>query len=415
MSKSRNTKPYPIYTLINLLNNKNLDLNPKYQRESVWTLYQKQLLIDTIIEDLDIPKVYFRDITDPTNPRFKKFEVVDGQQRIRAIQSFINNEFPLYPETNKFNDDEIANLKFNELPTDLQNQLHSYSLDVVILENYNDEDVEEMFLRLQNGTPLNAAEKRRAINSGLKELVTELSKNKVFNDHCAFSNKRYAFEDVSAKILHFHLNQKISEIKPNYIRQTYDFYKNIDISNKHFLDSKKSLNFLKTSFDLINDKPNFKKGELLTISFLVTELLSQYNISNFKKEFADSFIQLETERAQDSEKDIELQNPELVSLRDSLRSDSIQNLKYRHDFYKEHFLKKLINLEPLDDIRIFSEDQKSALYSMYKGKCNICRVDCDRNNFHADHIKPFSMGGKTALSNGQLLCVNCNLSKGSKY
>jgi len=409
----KNTKSYNLQSLNYLLKNNNLNLNPKYQREGVWSIYQKQLLIDSVLQDIDIPKLYFRDVTDPQKPTFELYEVVDGQQRLRAISDFINNQYPTFQESDKCLDIDVANMKFNELPTSVQQRLFNYQFDIVILINYSEEDVEEMFLRLQNGTPLNAAEKRRALNSNVRELVNDLAKHKLFNNYCAFTNKRFAFEDVSSKILHFHLNQKISEIKPNYIRDTYDFFKGIDISNKHFIESKKSLNFLENSFKQIKDNPKLKKGELLTLSFLVTELLSQYNLGDFKTEFAETFIKLETERQIDSEKDIEKQNPELIGLRDSLRSDSIQNLKYRHDFYKDYFLSKLIKLQQLDENRLFSDDQKSALFRIFNGKCEMCGTDCERNNFHADHKIAYKSGGKTNLENGQLLCVSCNLSKGS--
>ena len=46
--------------------------------------------------------------------------------------------------------------------------------------------------------------------------------------------------------------------------------------------------------------------------------------------------------------------------------------------------------------------------------CKKCGVILN-NNFHADHIKPFSKKGRTILNNGQALCAKCNLEKGAKY
>jgi len=40
---------------------------------------------------------------------------------------------------------------------------------------------------------------------------------------------------------------------------------------------------------------------------------------------------------------------------------------------------------------------------------------CLSNDFHADHIKPFSLGGDTNLNNGQALCPKCNLKKSNKF
>lgn len=58
-----------------------IDSNPEFQRPAVWTVSQKQLLIDTILRGYDIPKMYWRRIS--TGP--DRFEVVDGQQRLRTI------------------------------------------------------------------------------------------------------------------------------------------------------------------------------------------------------------------------------------------------------------------------------------------------------------------------------------------
>ena len=62
---------------------------PTYQGYGgVWRLEQEQLLIDSVLRKIDIPKIYLREIKQ--NPY--KYEVVDGQQRIRALLRFMNDE-----------------------------------------------------------------------------------------------------------------------------------------------------------------------------------------------------------------------------------------------------------------------------------------------------------------------------------
>lgn len=46
-------------------------------------------------------------------------------------------------------------------------------------------------------------------------------------------------------------------------------------------------------------------------------------------------------------------------------------------------------------------------------KCTICKTVL-KNNFHGDHVFPFSKGGKTIIKNGQALCSKCNKKKGNK-
>jgi len=64
--------------------------------------------------------------------------------------------------------------------------------------------------------------------------------------------------------------------------------------------------------------------------------------------------------------------------------------------------------------RRFSKREKRIFLLLSGNMCKKCGVILN-NNFHADHIKPFSKKGRTILNNGQALCAKCNLEKGAKY
>ena len=56
-----NKKPWPLGTLSNAKGvRQRISTNPDFQRPAVWTTAQKQLLIDTILRDYDVPKMYWR-------------------------------------------------------------------------------------------------------------------------------------------------------------------------------------------------------------------------------------------------------------------------------------------------------------------------------------------------------------------
>lgn len=63
--------------------------------------------------------------------------------------------------------------------------------------------------------------------------------------------------------------------------------------------------------------------------------------------------------------------------------------------------------------RSFSRTQKLELYMRSNGKCCLCGCQISVDSFEADHIIPWSKGGKTVLTNGQALCRHCNQSKSS--
>ena len=64
-------------------------------------------------------------------------------------------------------------------------------------------------------------------------------------------------------------------------------------------------------------------------------------------------------------------------------------------------------------MRFFNKKQKNALRLLSGNSCSICGIKLSPT-FHADHITPYSKGGKTTIKNGQALCKKCNLQKGNK-
>ena len=100
-----------------------LDLSPWYQRRSVWSPTQKAYLINSIFENAPIPTCYIRHYLDVDSEKSVK-EVVDGQQRIRAILSFIDDEFaaPI--------DSDGSKKKFSQLTLTERNHFRMQKLSV---------------------------------------------------------------------------------------------------------------------------------------------------------------------------------------------------------------------------------------------------------------------------------------------
>ena len=95
-----------------------IDPKPEYQRSPVWSVKQKQLLVDTILRDLDIPKFYLREL----NGGAYDFEVFDGQQRLRAIWGFKKGEYKTAKDADAVGDVEVADLSYENLPEELKQQ-----------------------------------------------------------------------------------------------------------------------------------------------------------------------------------------------------------------------------------------------------------------------------------------------------
>src|SRR5208283_1071278 len=95
-------------------------MSPVYQREAnIWSTEKKQLLIDSIINHFDIPKLYFHEYLEPKviDGKTKKYAVIDGKQRLLAIWDFIDNAFPLSEKFEYLPDPsvDLSGLTYREL------------------------------------------------------------------------------------------------------------------------------------------------------------------------------------------------------------------------------------------------------------------------------------------------------------
>ena len=147
-----------------------LDLSPKFQRRPVWKPGAKSFLIDTLTRDLPIPIVFLRDRVSVSSIISRR-EVVDGQQRLRTILSFIDPALVKGYEAEKdaftitrSHNSEVAGLSFKKLPREFQNRIIGYEVPVhVFSSDTEDRDVLQIFARLNStGMKLNAQELRNA-------------------------------------------------------------------------------------------------------------------------------------------------------------------------------------------------------------------------------------------------------------
>ena len=148
-----------IQDLINDNKEKKLDLNPWYQRRSVWSKSQKAYLLNTLFERKPIPAIYVRHTIDLENERSIK-EVVDGQQRSRAIIEYCAGEFAA--RTASGDRKEFQSLSKHE-----RERLLLTPLPVGYLLGASDEDVIDIFGRINSASKtLNSQEKRNSKFSG---------------------------------------------------------------------------------------------------------------------------------------------------------------------------------------------------------------------------------------------------------
>ena len=132
-----------------------------------WNDLSKSLLIHSLATDFPVPPLYAVPQKEIIGDKEKEIlYILDGKQRSTNIQSFIKGEFRLHEETPpiKLNGEvyNVANFKFDELPDDVQEAIQEFTLDIFKLEEADDEIIEEVFYRLNNGVSLSTQQKAKA-------------------------------------------------------------------------------------------------------------------------------------------------------------------------------------------------------------------------------------------------------------
>ena len=148
---------YPISDLYEWIKSGSLILAPEFQRGNIWQHSAKSYFIDTLLRDLPVPHIYIRNVTDPGSKTSFR-EVVDGQQRLRTIETFIDGELTLDKQSKEF-----AGKTYDTLDEEDQRRLFAYQLGTVQLFDADDDTVLDIFHRINAyGISLNRQELRHS-------------------------------------------------------------------------------------------------------------------------------------------------------------------------------------------------------------------------------------------------------------
>ena len=109
ISEMRNSSILRVYA-----DREGIQTDPDYQRMSaVWNLDKRQFLMDTIINDFDVPKLYFHEFPETKqldDGRMIDFAIIDGRQRLETIWGFIDGKFCLADDFIFYKDKHLRNV-----------------------------------------------------------------------------------------------------------------------------------------------------------------------------------------------------------------------------------------------------------------------------------------------------------------
>lgn len=334
-----------------------LDIRPPYQREFIYKDKQRNAVIESVRSDFPLNVMYWAVRDDKT------YEVIDGQQRTLSICQYVNDEY--------FLDWGGHQLSFNNLQDDQRNQILDYKLMVYFCTGTDSEKLDWF----------------RTINIAGEQHTEQELRNAVYAGPWTADAKRY-FSKTGCPAYGLASDyMKGAPIRQDYLETAIDWISGGEIEKymgKHQQDKNATklwqyfqqvIAWVKATF------PEYRR-EMKGVTWGPL-----YN--HFKNEEYDT-------------DELEERIAELMIDDDVTRKAGIY--PYVLDGNESHL-----------SIRAFTDAMKRAAYERQKGKCPKCpkakQQKLEIGEMQADHIKPWSKGGKTIPENCVMLCADCNRRK----
>jgi hypothetical protein len=159
---TRSPRPQDISWFLDLNEKGQLDLEPPYQRRSVWSRRDREFFMDTVMNNLPAPPVFLHKTLDENGK--STFHVVDGKQRLQTIIDFRANKVRL-PE--EFADNNLQKKRWNDLSREHRELFWNYEIVVEQIPDVSDASIKNIFERInRNSRKLTSQELRHAKYDG---------------------------------------------------------------------------------------------------------------------------------------------------------------------------------------------------------------------------------------------------------
>lgn len=322
-------------------NRDRIDFSPYYQRfGGIWSLAKKKLLIDTIINDFDIPKFYinyFIEQNNPLNINNKLYAVIDGKQRLHAIFDFLDNKFTL-DKTCKIIETNVSLDKYNfeKISLDypqIAKKILNYILDIVFIVTDEDDRLEEMFLRLNGGVALTNAEKRNAISSYLNIRIRNIiTTHLFFTQKIRFKNPRFQHNDLLTKLLFIEHNNFPCNLGNKELDDFIRSFAQENLESKTIIE--KTLKVLDKFVEVFDNQDMLLRGKGIIPVYYQFLKENYHNNSSSLTEFLKAFELIRIDNRNTEEPNSLLQEFDLFNQQGVHREKS---LEYRYDLLKLFF------------------------------------------------------------------------------
>lgn len=302
-----------------------INVEPWYQRRGeVWTLEKRQLLIDSILNDYDIPKLYFHVLSQSQKVSEGNFDyaIIDGRQRLEAIWSFTDDGFALSEDFIYLLDPKVkaGDMTYSKLSSEypkLKIRFDSFTLPIVCVETDDIDLIEDMFSRLNEAVPLNAAEKRNALGGPMAQCIRNISDHHFFSNRVKFNDTRYQYREVAARLLFIEYSllfqKRIIDTKKPYLDDMVKKYKTGKA--KQLDDIRNSTTRVLNDLDAVfEDKDSLLKAQAVIPVYYLTlrGAAKSGKQALFRRERIEEFQELLSKNREDAALDIANANFDLL-------------------------------------------------------------------------------------------------------
>lgn len=385
-----------------------IDLSPKFQRNVVWSTSAQAYLIDTLLRELPIPKIYIKEDID-VRTGSSTYRVVDGQQRLTAIYNFLNDNLILQDKYSK--DLGLGGTKFTEMHVEKKGKFYEYPITVEMIRDAPDEVIKDMFARLnRTGAKLNKQELRHAAYEGdFIQLAEEMAQDPYWGKIKMFGTRQIRrmldIEYISELLMTIERNE-ILDRKKGLDKFYADNEVMGDIKKKqlksHF---QKVLGYMKR---IVTDNSTrfVNRGDFYSLFYIINYFVvnnyvfNRINIEKIKETL--SYLTVEISSRSRIPKFTEYYNSTQQAV------DSFQSRNLRFGVLRDLF--EPMMAEKRDARRNFTLLQKQIIWNKSSDKkCGICgKVVESFDDYEPDHIKLWNEGGRTEINNGRVTHRSCN-------
>jgi len=407
--------------------NRSVRPNPEYQRGSQWKRRQQQLLIDSILRGYPLPRFYFekKSSIDPLGTETTTLDVIDGLQRIIAMTQFRSDEWPLLARDKLPLPDSVRRLPcpwagstFSGMPQELRDRFLSLELPIVLIHGAETPDeVRDLFIRLQAGTPLTTQQVRDAwpgsVSPYVQLLAGKLNRQGRFQRLFSAIDRRGAGsrdEDLvdpsmdarqtCAQLLCLFQAIESGRGYPSLGTRALDdlYHQNteFDAGGERAQRFEEILTACQTV--IVDRRPAGMSRKAVRKNRLFSLFLFLSALRNGPVSFAHSFPRIAERFWDDEADDREPKGGKVISP---------TTIAEHAAWFSTAKMDGLVFPE-LDARRLFSPEHREEIWRRYEGKCGVCGQALVRGEEEYDHVTPWISGGRTEPENGRPVHRGCH-------